>query len=287
MVSLFPHPGVPRSGVPAPGPARRKPRPNPWAWALCALPGVLAMGENAYGQTNRVTDHNAVGWYVYVGDHAVGRKWRLHTEYQWRRNDFIRTWQQSLARVGLAWQVLEKAATGAGYTHLTTYPYGEHPAAGRGVPTQEHRLHEEVQWKADVGRLALTHRLRLEQRWLGQAGATDPRRVTAWVFQHRVRYYLQANVPLRGPVIDDREFYLTCFAELFVGFGRHVKNNVFNQNRLLGGVGYRVSKGCQLELGYLNQITQHAANDPATGKPVFEINHGFRLNVNYSLDFTR
>ena len=140
-----------------------------------------------------------MGWYVYVGDHQVGRKWRLHTEYQWRRNDFIRTWQQSLVRVGVAYEVLGKLQTGAGYTNLTTYPYGAHPTADRGVPTQEHRIHEDVQWQEGVGRLALTHRIRLEQRWLSQAAENDPRRVAAWTFQHRVCYYLQAEFPLKGP----------------------------------------------------------------------------------------
>ncbi len=292
MAPLFPpsvvlrprKPNVPP--LPA-GTGGRKTRHNRWAWALSLLVGVLAVGGPAYGQTNRITDHNQVGWYVYVGDHQVARKWRMHTEYQWRRVDFIRTWQQSLARVGVAYQVLEKLQVGGGYTYFTTYPYGAHPVADQGVPTQEHRIHQDVQWKDAVGRFALSHRIRLEQRWLSQAADSDPRRVAAWMFQHRIRYYLQANFPLKGPTIEDREFYFTCFDELFVGFGRHVKNNVFNQNRILGGVGYRVSKGCQLELGYLNQITQHSANDLVSGKPVFEINNGFRLNVNYSLDFTR
>ncbi len=59
-------------------------------WALVLSPAV-------YGQYNRITDHNRIGWYVYNGGYQLGRMWQLHTEYQWRRTDLIRQWQQSLA----------------------------------------------------------------------------------------------------------------------------------------------------------------------------------------------
>lgn len=254
---------------------------------LLGLVLLLVPGGTASGQTARITDRNLLGWYVYNGDYLLSPKWQVHTEYQWRRIDFVRTWQQSLARAGLGYQVSEKIQVGAGYTHFTTFPYGEHPVAGGGVPSREHRLHQQVQWADTVGRVLLSHRIRLEQRWLGQAAESNPRQITGWAFQHRVRYQLQAEVPLKGPTLDDKELYLTGFDELFMGFGRNVENNVFNQNRILVGLGYQVNDQFQLELGYLNQITQHAEADPLTGKPIFEINNGFRLNVNVSFDFAK
>ncbi len=49
-----------------------------------------------------------VGWYTYNGDHKLANRWELHTEYQWRRIDLIRSWQQSLKRVGLVYKLADR-----------------------------------------------------------------------------------------------------------------------------------------------------------------------------------
>ena len=236
---------------------------------------------------NRISDSQTIGWYTYNGDHKLNDRWAIHTEYQWRRIDVIRSWQQSLARVGVVRTLNEKMKLGGGYTYFVTFPFGRYPQAENGVPYPEHRLHEEFQLTEKYGSLELSHRFRLEQRWLAdQSEERNPRRITGWNFQNRVRYQVAGEIPLKGATVDDGEWYLNFFDEVFIGFGRKVGQNIFNQNRLSGGVGYRVSEGFKLELNYLNQVLQHAEVEPISGKPVFEINNGFRLNVVYELDFT-
>ncbi len=240
-----------------------------------------------FGQGNRLIDHNSVGWYQYTGDHTLAKRWKLHTEYQWRRIGYVRAWQQSLARLGLVYGLTDRVKVSGGYTHFTTYPYGRYPTAGAGVPFPEHRLYEDIQISDSFGRLKLAHRLRLEQRWIGQLADANPRRVASWTYQNRIRYQVSGTVPLRGATIDDGELYLNFFDELFISFGRNVGDNVYNQNRISGGFGYQVSNNLKLELNYLNQIAQHPKPDPISRKAVFEINNGFRLNVSYDIDFSR
>lgn len=242
--------------------------------------------SQGFGQRNRVLDRNALGWYVYTGDHKLSERWAVHTEYQWRRIDFIRTWQQSLARLGVVRTLTDRIKVSGGYTFFTTYPYGDYPTAGDGVPTVEHRVYEDIELSDKLGRLELAQRIRLEQRWLGQSADENPRRIAGWEYQNRIRYQLSGTFPISGPAIDDGEFYVNVFDELFLGFGRNVTNNVYNQNRISGGLGYQVRDNLKLELNYLNQITQHPESDPVSGKPVFEINNGFRLNVSYGLDLS-
>ncbi len=251
----------------------------------CLIASVL-LSTTSFGQQNRIIDRNAIGWYVYNGDHKLSKRWELHTEYQWRRVELIRSWQQSLARMGLAYKLTEQVKLGGGYTFFTTFPYGDYPVADAGVPTIENRTHQDIQLSSNAGRLELSHRFRLEQRWLGQGDDTNPRRIADWEYQNRVRYQVSGTVPLKGVTIDDGEWYVNFFDELFIGFGRNVGQNVFNQNRISGGLGYQVSDGFKIELNYLNQITQHPENEPLTNKPVFEINNGFRLNIQYDLDFS-
>ncbi|MEZ0484173.1 DUF2490 domain-containing protein [Fibrella aquatica] len=252
---------------------------------LLAVMGSLS-GYEAIGQ-NRVLDHNAIGWYTYNGDHKISKDWTIHTEYQWRRIDLIRTWQQSLARIGVMKSLSDRVKAGAGYTYFTTFPYGDYPQADAGVPYSEQRTHQDIQFESSYGKLTMTQRFRLEQRWLATLSEQNPREVADWEFQNRVRYQIAGEIPLSGDTIDDGELYFNFFDEVFIGFGKNVGQNIFNQNRLSGGIGYQFRDNFQLELNYLNQVVQHADLDAITSKPVFEINNGFRLNLIYNIDFTK
>lgn len=252
------------------------------------FPALFCLLTSAgFGQGNRLSDYNPVGWYTYNGDHKLTKRWELHTEYQWRRIDFIRTWQQSLARVGLVYALSDRVRVSGGYTNFVTYPYGRYPSADQGVPVPENRIYEDIELTDTYGALEVSHRFRLEQRWLAQLSEVNPRDVASWEYQHRIRYQISLIYPFRGPTIDDGEFYLNAFDELFISFGRNVGRNVFNQNRISGGIGYQVRDNLKVELNYFGRILQHAEPEPITQKSIFDYDNGFRLNVNYDLDFTR
>lgn len=248
---------------------------------------LLLLSATSFGQQNRIIDRNAIGWFTYNGDHKLSKRWELHTEYQWRRVELIKAWQQSLARVGLAYALTDQVKLGGGYTFFTTFPYGDYPVADAGVPTIESRTHEDIQLSTSTGIVKLNHRFRLEQRWLGIGADANPRHIAGWEYQNRARYQISGTIPLQGATIDDGEWYVNFFDELFIGFGRNVEQNVFNQNRISGGLGYQFRDSFKIELNYLNQISQHPELEPVTSKPVFEINNGFRLAIQYDLDFSR
>ncbi|AUD07389.1 DUF2490 domain-containing protein [Spirosoma pollinicola] len=248
---------------------------------------LLLFSTTGFSQQNRVIDRNAIGWFTYNGDHKLNKRWELHTEYQWRRVELIQSWQQSLARLGLAFTLTDQVKLGGGYTFFTTYPYGDYPVADAGVPTIENRTQQDIQFSATAGIVKLSHRFRLEQRWLGSGADSNPRHIEGWEYQNRARYQIAGTIPLQGATIDDGEWYVNFFDELFIGFGRNVEQNVFNQNRISGGLGYQFRESFSIELNYLNQISQHPELEPITRKPVFEINNGFRLNVKYDLDFSK
>ncbi|WP_375419096.1 DUF2490 domain-containing protein [uncultured Hymenobacter sp.] len=253
---------------------------------LLLLLGGCAVATAGYGQNNRLTDHNTIGWLVYVGDHKLAPKWTLHTEYQARRVHGLRVPQNQLMRLGLGHLLTARVKVSGGYTYFQTFRYGAYPTvAGRASPEQ--RLYQDVTLSDPLGRLTLSHRLRLEQRWLGTRDDHGEGAVGKWTYQNRIRYQLAGAWALQGPTLDDGEWYLNAYDELFIGFGPNVQNNIFNQNRLSGGVGYQFTKDAKVELNYLHQISQHAGPDRNSGRPVFEDNQGFWLNVAYSLDFTR
>jgi len=249
------------------------------AFALC-LPATAGFGQ----ALPRLLDHNTLGWVVYSGDHQVSRNWFVHNEYQLRRVRLLATQQQHLARLGVGHQFTDRLTVSGGYTYFQTHKYGRFPNVS-GRPEPEQRLYEDVTLTDELGRLQLAQRLRLEQRWLGLRADDGVGPVQDWEYQHRIRYQFSGSYPLQGSTIDNGEWYLNAFDELFISFGRNVGNNVFNQNRISGGLGYQFTNNAKVELNYLNQVSQHADPDPASGRPVFEINNGMRLNILYDLDF--
>lgn len=248
---------------------------------------LVLISAPVLAQNTRLVDQNSLGWFTYKGDHKVAAKWAVHTEVQALRVHFGADPQQLLLRLGGIYMLQKDVKLGGGYTNSTTYTYGQHPAAELGEPTPEHRIYEDVTLGAGYGRLHLSHRLRLEQRWLGLLDPARPTRVASWQYQNRARYQLAGEVPLQGPTLDDHEWYFTFFDELFIGFGPNVDQNVYNQNRASGGLGYQFTKAFQLELNYLNQWALQGVLDAATGRQVFENNNGFRFNIVYNLDFIR
>lgn len=71
--------------------------------------------------------------------------------------------------------------------------------------------------------------------------------------------------------------------EIFIVWGKNIGINIFDQNRLLALLGYKLTQDIKIEAGYLNQILQQGKgiNDRA----VFQYNNGFILNTHLSLDF--
>lgn len=236
---------------------------------------------------NRIHDPNLIGWYAYFGDHKLSDKWAVHTEYQWRRIDLIRTWQQSLARVGLQYSLTDRIKASAGYTLLLGFPYGRFPESEAGVPNPEHRIYQDLELEQTAGRLQLTHRFRLEQRWMSNWSDAGGRKSLGWQYQNRARYRIRGALPLGAPTMETATWYATAYDELFIGFGPNVQLDVFDQNRIFLGLGYQFSPSLKLEGGFLNQLVQHAEPDPATGLPVLERNNGVTLSVYWDLDFRR
>lgn len=223
-----------------------------------ASPVLLAL----LGWLVATTDHHASGtladsnnhvWLNYVGDHPLGDgPWGLHLEIQNRRADWADEWQQLLIRPGINYQISPTLSVSAGWAYVRTYPYGGYPAA---TEFPEHRAWQQAQHNFQFAGLEWTHRLRLEQRWLGEMGLDDSGGdydLANWRYENRLRYLLRASLPLtaRGGT------YLVLWDEVFFNFGKNVKGNDFDQNRAFIGIGQKLGASTRLEVGYMEQTVR-------------------------------
>jgi|SRR6218665_1837765 len=246
---------------------------------------VIGGIQYAIAQNNRITTNNSIGWYNFFGTFKISEKFGIHTEYQWRRNETITEWQQSLLRVGLNYNLNSRVQFRVGYGWIETYPYGEIPLNGMGRDFTEHRIFEMVQLSHKEGIVDLSHRFMLEQRFVGRYSSINETTEDEFPLLNRIRYMIRVQVPLKGNEIKDKTPYLAFYDEIFVGFGKNVNMNVFDQNRIGILLGYRFNKNIRIEGGYLNQTVQLGRQ--IEGQNVFQNNNGVILNTNLNFDLTK
>lgn len=184
-----------------------------------------------------------------------------------------------MVRAGLLRTIASGVRVGGGYAYVASQPYGEAPAA---TPTREHRVWQQLLFNHRAGALALSHRYRLEQRWLANV-TTDPgtseKETGPYSYQNRLRYQVRAHGDLPAVKLGSRKVMGFVYDELFIPFGHADPDLRIAQNRLGAGVGLPLSSKQRLDVGYM-----HLYN-ALTGPHVNEINH--TLTVSWVWTATR
>ena len=177
-------------------------------------------------------------WLIYIGSKQLNTKWNLHHEIQYRNYNAGGDLEQLLLRTGLGYKIGEKSNVLLGYGYINSENYTG--ISNEKITIEEHRIFQQFITKNNIGSLSLQHRYRFEQRFV----ASD--------FKTRFRYFLGLNIPFK-----DSKYYLSTYNEIFLNGA----SNVFDRNRVYGGLGYKVSDGIKLEIGYMNQIFETSSRD--------------------------
>jgi len=225
------------------------------ALAIAVLPALST------GHASEISE-NANLWVGYFGDHPIGtNRWGIHLEGQARLAQMGDTWQQILVRPGLNYTLNPSVTLSAGYCFIEQFAYGEFPVA------HHHPVHaswEQVAYTHPALGLNWLHRVRLEQRWIGQMqrqGETWD--VADYRYENRIRYMLRTTIPLTR----DKNWYVALWDEVFVNFGDNVLRNDFDQNRATIALGRHLSPNVRLEVGFTEQTLQRR------GGNIWEHNH--------------
>jgi hypothetical protein len=202
-------------------------------------------------QIKRVHAHQNSTWMAYIGNFKFSNKLSLHTELQYRRNRFLQNAQQTLTRVGVQYQPKDNFFFIAGYCFAYTSAYGKQ-APKAAFP--ENRLWQQFQIKFPLAKAEWVTRLRLEQRFsklpvLNSNNIYEPGDA---IYTNRVRLMERVAMPFKGNNIAPNIWYGILQNEIFVNFGKKVGQNIFDQNRLFAGFGYRFNKMVRAEFGYMN-----------------------------------
>lgn len=210
---------------------------------------IIGLPAFSFAQNDRYNDYNNLVWMQTFNTIKLNSKWSLHAEYQWRRDNGLKNWQQSLLRIGTSYKINDNVIIHAGYAWAETYPYGKYPIASNGT-FPEHRFYEQLTLRQPLNKFLLTHRFRIEQRWLGRVKTGTDREIEEWLFLHRFRYQFRSQYSF------NKKWYAAVADEIFIGAGKNVGVNVFDQNRIFALAGYKVNSKLSIEGGYFNQTLQ-------------------------------
>lgn len=193
--------------------------------------------------------HENSAWAAWFNSYRVSDKVGIHFDGQLRTSDDLESIKNVLIRPGVTWFFDDTKNATAGYALIRTYQQLD----GVSDPNlTEHRIWQQFIYNQKVSRVSLTHRFRLEQRFIGQLSED--------VFSQRLRYFLRAQMPLKNT--DGAPFSSGAFLALQNEVFLHLQNKdklngyLFDQNRAYVALGYRFNPAIDLEAGYLNQASK-------------------------------
>ena len=194
------------------------------------------------------------GWLMFVNSTKFTDKWGLALDMQLRSGDGWSEVRNTMFRPGLTYYLNGKNEVTLGYLLNSTFTKSDGLATSL---LHEHRIWEQYIHKHKVSNISVSHRFRLEQRFIDKSDQEK-------IFAQRFRYFVRFIIPLEKGIKEfEKGMFLALQNELF--FNIQHKNNmngkVFDQNRAYVAGGYRVNKQFDIEAGYLNQAVKGLNNN--------------------------
>ena len=194
-------------------------------------------------------DEDKLGaWYMYFFNTTFKESaWGIQGDVQYRNWNIAGDLEQLLLRGGVTFK--PKTADikfTLGYANVTTGAYGSDNST-----FPESRIYQEALFPVNFGtRFYTSHRFRYEQRFVENQD-----------FRTRFRYGFFLNIPLNKANMDAKTIYLALYDELFINGQRDIGNQneveIFDRNRLYGGLGYVIKNGLRTQFGIMNQTTDN------------------------------
>ena len=197
---------------------------------------LIGINNSLYSQKSDIGN-----WFIYFGNQKINQNWNWHNEIQYRNYDFIGDTNQLLLRTGLGYNLTENNNNVLlGYAFVNTHKYI--PNSDQKQESNEHRIFQQFITKQNFGRFYFLHRYRVEERFLPDD------------FQVRLRYFLNATIPLNKKTLDKNAIYFSTYNEIFV----NTEKPLFDRNRIYAALGFVINKNFKVEAGFMSQILEQS-----------------------------
>jgi hypothetical protein len=202
----------------------------------------------SYLHVSAQTAHENTGWFGWFNSYKISGPWAMHFDGQVRSADNWDFVRNLLLRPGITYAFKPNSTGTIGYAYIGTY---SRVSSSSKSTLTEHRIWEQYIYSTAIGKASLQNRFRLEQRFI--------ERVTEDVFSQRLRYFVRSIIPVgkqKGSFSDGLFFALQNEVFLNIQNKEKINNSLFDQNRIYGAIGYRLSPKVDLETGFMNQYVK-------------------------------
>lgn len=232
----------------------------------------LAVQLQVVGQTTgRQVEVKEEAWLQYYNTLKFSPRFSLKTDAGLREELTFDKLKQLLIRAGVYYQLHPQATVGLGAAYFLSDQQGS--------MRPEWRPYQEVLLEGSrLGRLEVSHRFRLEERFF--RNVTREGLPSGTNFNYRARYRVQLQIPLNQKEMTGKTWFVSLFDEVMLNFGDEVVYNVLNNNRLGAGLGYLATEKLRVVPTYVFQIGQGARGNAYTHT------HILWLTVYHTLDLT-
>jgi len=200
------------------------------------------------------------GWVASFNSFKTGKRTSIHADVQLRSTDNLAQVQTLLLRGGLNVHINKKLIVTAGYAFIHNYrKLGEVTGYA-----PEHRIWEQLIYNHSIKTMLLTHRVRIEQRFISKIIVVNNKLETdGYATANRFRYFMRTVLPFKKPASAfSNGMFAALQDEVFLNFADKsaVNGKAFDQNRFYLAIGYRFNKTFDLEAGYMNQYINGRGN---------------------------
>jgi hypothetical protein len=234
-----------------------------------AISGTILLLFTVASTTHAQTQFT--GWVASFNTVKLNKKFSIHFDGQFRSSDQLQHMQTLLLRPGLNYHIKKNIIATAGYGYI----HNRRIVSGVSGYAPEHRIFEQLIVNHKLAYTTLSHRFRLEQRFIGKSiPRGNDLHNQGNTYANRFRYFFRTLLPIAIAGEFRKGPFFALQNEVFMNIGDKsaVNGEFFDQNRAYGALGYRFSTRFDAEVGYLNQYINGRNND-------FTNNHIVQLAV--------
>ena len=212
---------------------------------------LLLFSLYATAQNKRVL-YQEQTWLGYSPQIKLSKHWGLWFDSEIHTNDhYFNGFSQATFRVAGTYYNRKNNKFTGGYGYTDFFP-GENHAY---ISIAEHFAWEQYQWFRNTKKTKLMQWVRVEEKFkknvVDNYTAADNSTLV-----YKARYNILYQISLSSKGMVPKALALSMGDELYLYYGPHVNNHLFDQNRIFIGLSYSVNAHDNLQVGVMNMLQE-------------------------------
>ncbi len=213
-------------------------------------------------------------WIQSYQEAKLNSKWTLLLDGGFRWREGFKENSAYIVRAGVGYSILPNLRVSTGMAHMGFYVNNK-------IIRHEYRPYQDIQYKAPIGKIALTNRFRIEERFFKEKSNLISANLSD--FNFRFRYQIMVGIPLfqLSEKNLNRKLILNIGDEIFINAGKQVTTQVFDQNRFLISPTLQWNKELSISFTYNTQFNSTPVSDH------YVLNRIAWLQIRFNPDLTK